>query len=145
MKYCPKCGSSRIRRGYAHDSVFTRMLGIRELLCDACNLRFRRFVFPGTLPHSSRHKRHSANQQSQDGKRPGQRNSTKRWRHHAKRCPVCASERTHRSHRTGILERLASVANFYPYRCDDCNSRFMAQRQKSPVAGNHTTGGDDHS
>src|SRR6185295_13730979 len=123
MKHCPKCGSSRVRRGYAHDPLLIRMLGFRELLCDSCNLRFRGFVLPGTLPRSNRHKRKldtpkpAALKDESDGGR------TVRTRAHSEKkvCPTCSSQSTHRSHRRGQVENIASVAKYYPYRCADCN------------------------
>jgi hypothetical protein len=36
------------------------MFGIYNLLCDSCNLLFKGFAIPGTVPkHGSRKKRHS--------------------------------------------------------------------------------------
>jgi hypothetical protein len=133
MKRCPKCTSSRIRRGYAHDPLLIRMLGFRELLCDSCNLRFRGFVIPGTLPRTGRHKKKPDNQKAavprgDNGRQ--MRNST-----HSERrpCPKCSGQSTHRSHRRGLVENLASVANYYPYRCDDCNNRFLGKRKRSAI------------
>jgi DNA-directed RNA polymerase subunit RPC12/RpoP len=40
-------------------------------------------------------------------------------------CPKCSSKRVHRSHRTGLIERLCGVFGFYPYRCHECRSRFF--------------------
>src|SRR2546430_5081924 len=130
MKHCPKCSSSRVRRGYAHDPLIVRMFGIRELLCDACNLRFRGFVFPGTLPHSNRHRRREDSQEiPKEISKSGSTKTVGRV-HEAKRCPKCESEKTHRSHRQGLTEHLTSVASIYPYRCDECNHRFLAKRRK---------------
>ena len=54
---CPKCKSSRIRRGYKPTPVLLRVFGIYNLLCDHCNLLFRGFAIPGTVPkHGSRKK-----------------------------------------------------------------------------------------
>ena len=47
---CPKCKSSRIRRGYKPTPFILRIFGIYNLLCDHCNLLFRGFAVPGTLP-----------------------------------------------------------------------------------------------
>lgn len=55
---CPKCGSSRIRRGYKRTPLLMRMFGIYHLLCDHCNLLFTGFVVPGTLHRRKKHRRH---------------------------------------------------------------------------------------
>lgn len=55
---CPKCGSSRVRRGYKRTPLLMRMFGIYHLLCDHCNLLFRGFVVPGTLHRRKKHRRH---------------------------------------------------------------------------------------
>lgn len=55
---CPKCRSSRIRRGYKPTPLLMRMVGIYNLLCDHCNLLFTGFAVPGTVPkHGSRRKK----------------------------------------------------------------------------------------
>ena len=41
-------------------------------------------------------------------------------------CPRCKSERIHRSHRRGVLERLLSVLGLKARRCHECNTRFVA-------------------
>lgn len=46
---CPKCRSSRIRRGYKPTPLLLRMVGIHYLLCNHCNLLFTGFAVPGTL------------------------------------------------------------------------------------------------
>ena len=52
---CPKCKSSRIRRGYKPTPLLLRMFGIYNLLCDDCNLLFKGFAVPGTVPrHGSK-------------------------------------------------------------------------------------------
>lgn len=129
MKHCPKCGSSRIRRGYAPDTLIVRMMGFRELLCDGCNLRFRGFVLPGTLPRSGRHKKKPEQERTANVKPASERTNTIRQRSDAKQCPTCNSESTHRSHRHGIIENVVSLLRIYPYRCDDCNKRFLARRK----------------
>ena len=139
MRHCPKCNSSRVRRGYAHDPIVVRLFGFRELLCDSCNLRFRGFVFPGTLPRSNRNRRKEDKREGQNGNQEktqlSRQNSggtkTPAQVHESKCCPSCDSEKTHRSHRQGITERLASILNIYPYRCDECNNRFLARRKSS--------------
>jgi ribosomal protein L37AE/L43A len=55
---CPKCKSSRIRRGYKPNLWLFRLFGIYNLLCDHCNLLFTGFAVPGTVPkHGSRKKK----------------------------------------------------------------------------------------
>ena len=54
---CPKCKSSRIRRGYRPTLWVLRLFGIHNLLCDHCNLLFTGFAVPGTL--RKHHKRKS--------------------------------------------------------------------------------------
>jgi hypothetical protein len=57
--HCPKCGSSRVRRGYETPPLPLRLLGIHGLLCDNCNLTYRGFAIPGTVPdHPTRKSRH---------------------------------------------------------------------------------------
>lgn len=109
-----------------------RIIGYRELLCDGCNLRFKGFVLPGTLPRSGRGKSEpprksetSKPARTVDAAKPLNISS-------GKRCPGCGGDRTHRSHRRGIAERLASVFTVYPHRCDDCNKRFLARRPANP-------------
>jgi hypothetical protein len=46
---CPKCRSSRIRKGYKPTPLILRMVGIHHLLCNHCNLLFTGFVVPGTM------------------------------------------------------------------------------------------------
>lgn len=57
---CPKCKSSRIRRGYKHTPLLLRMFGIYDLLCDHCNLLFRGFAVPGTVNRPYSKKRRGA-------------------------------------------------------------------------------------
>ena len=55
---CPKCKSSRIRRGYKPTPLILRMFGFYNLLCDDCNLLFKGFAVPGTVPrHAPKKKR----------------------------------------------------------------------------------------
>ena len=55
---CPKCKSSRVRRGYTDTPLLLRMIGVYNLLCDNCNLLFRGFALPGTVPARGTHRRH---------------------------------------------------------------------------------------
>ena len=59
---CPKCRSSRVRRGYTDTPVLLRMIGVYNLLCDNCNLLFRGFALPGTVPARGTHRRHRRRQ-----------------------------------------------------------------------------------
>lgn len=43
---CPKCDSSRIRRGYRPTSIFKKILFRFNLLCDNCNWEFVGFALP---------------------------------------------------------------------------------------------------
>jgi hypothetical protein len=40
-------------------------------------------------------------------------------------CPKCQTDNVHRSHRAGLRERLTSIVGYVPYRCRDCNLRFL--------------------
>lgn len=52
---CPKCRSRRLRRGYTDTPLLLRLVGFYSLLCDNCNLLFKGFAVPGTVPaHGSR-------------------------------------------------------------------------------------------
>ena len=62
---CPKCGSSRLKRGYRDTPLLLRMVGIYSLLCDNCNLLFRGFAVPGTVP--ARGSRRRRRRQSRGG------------------------------------------------------------------------------
>lgn len=70
---CPKCKSSRIRRGYKPTPLLFRIFGIYNLLCDHCNLLFTGFAVPGTLPKlgSSRKKKKAPERQSRKETSPG--------------------------------------------------------------------------
>jgi hypothetical protein len=54
---CPKCKSSRVRRGYTDTPLLLRLIGVYNLLCDNCNLLFRGFAVPGTVPARGTHSR----------------------------------------------------------------------------------------
>jgi hypothetical protein len=73
---CPKCRSSRIRKGYKPTPLLFRLVGIHHLLCNHCNLLFTGFAVPGTVGKSS-HKessRSGANTaKARDSDVPGQR------------------------------------------------------------------------
>ena len=58
---CPKCRSSRVRRGYEKPALLLRLIGMTGLLCDNCNLSYRGFAVPGTVPKkTSRSYRHAS-------------------------------------------------------------------------------------
>lgn len=54
---CPKCNSSRIRRGYRPTSIFSKIFFRYNLLCDGCNWEFKGFAVPGTVDSKSSHKK----------------------------------------------------------------------------------------
>jgi len=64
---CPKCRSSRVRRGYTDTPLLLRMIGVYNLLCDNCNLLFRGFALPGTVPARGTHRRHRRRQTGGQG------------------------------------------------------------------------------
>jgi hypothetical protein len=43
-------------------------------------------------------------------------------------CPKCKEDRAHRSHRSGIRDRILHFFSQIPYRCHACNHRFYAYR-----------------
>ena len=43
-------------------------------------------------------------------------------------CPKCKADRSHRSHRRGVKERLAALFSYHPYRCHECGYRFLLYR-----------------
>ena len=49
-------------------------------------------------------------------------------------CPNCKTDRAHRSHRKRAREYLASLAGHYPYRCRNCQHRFLRSRHANPQA-----------
>jgi len=53
LRRCPKCGSSRVKRGYVDTPMLLRAIGVYNLLCDNCNLLFRGFAVPGTVPRAA--------------------------------------------------------------------------------------------
>jgi len=47
-------------------------------------------------------------------------------------CPRCGSTNVRRSHRRGFLERaLFQLLGLRPYRCEDCDERFLRGYSKS--------------
>lgn len=51
---CPKCRSSRIRKGYKPTPLILRLFGIHHLLCNHCNLLFTGFAVRGIGGKSKR-------------------------------------------------------------------------------------------
>jgi hypothetical protein len=47
-----------VRRGYTDTPLVLRLIGVYNLLCDNCNLLFRGFAMPGTVPARGTHRRH---------------------------------------------------------------------------------------
>jgi hypothetical protein len=48
-----------VRRGYEKPALLWRLVGIQSLLCDSCNLSYRGFAIPGTVPeHANRKSRY---------------------------------------------------------------------------------------
>ena len=43
-------------------------------------------------------------------------------------CPNCGEQRAHRSHRSGIKDRVLRLFAMIPYRCRKCSKRFYAYR-----------------
>ena len=49
-------------------------------------------------------------------------------------CPTCEGSAIRRSSRVGFVERVfLRLALVWPYRCDDCGSRFWGFRRNLPV------------
>lgn len=46
---CPRCASSRVRRGYRPTPLWSKFIFRYNLLCDACNWEFIGFAVPGTV------------------------------------------------------------------------------------------------
>ena len=46
---CPRCNSSRIRRGYRPTPLWSKLIFRYNLLCDNCNWEFKGFAIPGTV------------------------------------------------------------------------------------------------
>ncbi|MBA2501798.1 MAG: hypothetical protein H0V27_02860 [Pyrinomonadaceae bacterium] len=74
---CPKCRSSRIRRGYKPTPFVMRVFGVYRLLCDNCNLQFTGFAVPGTVSKRGRHrKNHQRSQGDSQPTRPATQTSS---------------------------------------------------------------------
>ena len=156
MRICPRCGSTRIRHGYGRERFGLRLIGVRELLCNHCNLSFTRFVLPGMMPKSSHRSKKRGHHEAKDATAPASEQSAapvseqstahvtaqstatvsaqSNGKHHrprnrrSKQCPRCGGKNVHRSSRRGIREHAISVFSLYPYRCHDCDKRFYVRR-----------------
>ena len=63
-----------MRRGYTDTLLVLRLIGVYNLLCDNCNLLFRGFAVPGTVPARGTHRRHHHRRSDgRDVRRPGAR------------------------------------------------------------------------
>ena len=69
LSRCPKCRSSRVRRGYWDTPLLLRAIGIYSLLCDNCNLLFKGFAVPGTVPARGSSRRRRRAQEREQGLR----------------------------------------------------------------------------
>src|SRR6266508_1064211 len=132
MQTCPRCGSTRVRRGYGRERFGLRLIRVRELLCNHCNLSFTRFVLPGMMPKSS-HRSKKRNEPevketSTPVSTPAQSKRHRPRNKHSKRCPRCDGKNVHRSSRKGLRERAISMFSLYPYRCHDCDQRCYVRR-----------------
>ncbi len=56
-----------MRRGYTDTPLLLRLIGVYNLLCDNCNLLFRGFAVPGTVPARGTHRRHHHRQRPGGG------------------------------------------------------------------------------
>ena len=68
---CPKCRSSRIRKGYKPTPWILRLVGIHHLLCNHCNLLFTGFAIPGTVGRSGRKRRTHSRSEGNEGRITG--------------------------------------------------------------------------
>ncbi len=56
VRRCPKCGSSRVQRGFNDPPLPLRLIGIYDLLCNNCDFEFKGFALPGTIKRTRRAK-----------------------------------------------------------------------------------------
>ena len=59
---CPKCHSSRVRKGYRPTPIWLKVFFRYHLLCDNCNLEFKGFAVPGTVNSKGRPKKRKERQ-----------------------------------------------------------------------------------
>ena len=62
---CPKCRSSRIRRGYRPTHFFSKIFFRYNLLCNRCNWEFTGFAVPGTVDYKPERKKKAKPKQRQ--------------------------------------------------------------------------------
>lgn len=65
---CPRCNSKRIRVGYRHTSLFSKIFFRYNLLCDNCNWEFKGFAIPGTVTTRPSKKRKKTAEDKDEGK-----------------------------------------------------------------------------
>jgi hypothetical protein len=58
-----------VRRGYSDTPLLLRMIGVYNLLCDNCNLLFKGFAVPGTVPARGHHRHHHRRRGAGDAER----------------------------------------------------------------------------
>ena len=57
-----------MRRGYTDTPLLLRLIGVYNLLCDNCNLLFRGFAVPGTVPPRGTHRRRHHRRRHAEGR-----------------------------------------------------------------------------
>ena len=71
LRRCPKCQSSRVRRGYKDTPLLLRAIGIYSLLCENCNFLFTGLAVPGTVPaRGARRRKQRAREEAGKGGAP---------------------------------------------------------------------------
>ena len=50
----------------------------------------------------------------------------------ALKCKGCGSTRVYRSRRDSLWERALSLVGLYPYRCHECDARFLKSSKRTP-------------
>ena len=53
----------------------------------------------------------------------------------ALKCKKCGSTRVYRSRRENLWERALSPLGLYPYRCHECDLRFLGSSKRTPGKG----------
>lgn len=138
MRYCPSCGSPRVRSGYRPAPLSLRLVGFRELLCDNCNYLYRAFS-----PFPPKHQRRSSSAHKADtfapappqGPLPAVMDLPKPSNNHIPTrqsvqgslhvCPHCGSTDTKRRRRRSWERLMLIVSEKRPYLCIDCNQSFL--------------------
>lgn len=65
IQSCPRCGSSRIRRGYRPTPWWWAIFGHYNLLCNSCNWEFVGLALPGTVPEHLRKRKKQTDERNQ--------------------------------------------------------------------------------